>query len=157
MRSGDAIQKPLAAKVEAKLVYAAIQAGVSKDDMKQLAARLGSTKELKVLGPVERAELIRLLADRNRKPAEIEQMAAPIGMLKTIHSVPLPWLVESFDRLLRLTNEPADKSAEQADVLHATGQNAAASFEEIVDSLLLFYDGEDALSDQVENEKVGSD
>jgi hypothetical protein len=63
--------------------------------MKQLANRLGRAKELKILGPLERAELIRLLADRNRKPAEIEQMAVPIGMLKAIHGAPLPWLVES--------------------------------------------------------------
>ncbi len=138
----------LAAKVEAKLVYAAIQARVSRADVKQLAARLGRTKELKVLGPTERAELIRLLADRNRQPDEIEQMAVPIGMLKTIHSAPLPWLVESFDRLLRLTNEPASKSGELADILHATSQNAVASFKEIVDSFLLFYGGEDALPDQ---------
>lgn len=98
-----------------------------------------------MLGPIERAELIRLLADRNRKPVKIEQMAVPIGMLKTIQSAPLPWLVERFDRLVRLTNELPAKSAEVADTLHATGQNAAASFEEIVDSFVLFYSGEDAL------------
>ena len=147
----------LAAKVESKLVYAAIQAGVSKSDMKQLAARLGHAKELKGLGPVERAELIRLLADRNRKPGEIEQMAGPIGMLETIHSAPLPWLVESFDRLLRLTNEPPDKSTELADILQGTAQNAAASFKEIVDSFLLFYGGEDALPDQAEVETARGD
>jgi hypothetical protein len=37
-------------------------------------------------------------------------MAIPISMLKLIHGAPLPWLVESFDRLLRLTDEPASKS-----------------------------------------------
>jgi ABC-type transporter Mla MlaB component len=147
----------LAAKVESKLVYAAIQAGVSKGDMKELAKRLGRAKELKIMGPLERAELIRLLADRNRKLAEIESMAVPIGMLKTIHSAPLPWLVESFDRLLRLTNEPPDKSTEVADTLHGTAQNAAASFEEIVNSFLLFYGGEDAVPDQAEAETASVD
>jgi hypothetical protein len=67
----------LASRVETKLVYAGIQAGESKEEMKGLADRLAKQKELKVFGPVERAELIRLLAERNRSVPEIEEMAAP--------------------------------------------------------------------------------
>jgi hypothetical protein len=132
----------LAARVESRLVYAAIQAGESRETMKALAARLAQRKELKVLGPVERADLVQLLADRARTPGEIEEMAVPIGMLKTIHGSPLPWLVESFDRLLRLTNEPASKAAEAADIIHATAQNSVCTFKEIVDAFMTFYSDE---------------
>lgn len=48
----------LASRVETKLVYAGIQASESKETMKGLAQRLAGQKELKVLGPVQRAELI---------------------------------------------------------------------------------------------------
>jgi len=132
----------LAARVESKLVYAAIQADETPEAMKALARRLAQRKELKALSPTERAELIRLLADRARTPSEIEDIAAPVGMLRTIHSAPLPWLVESFDRLLRLTNEPASNAAEVADIIHGTAQKAVGTFKEIVDAFVTFYSGE---------------
>jgi hypothetical protein len=133
----------LAARVESKLVYAGIQADESKEAMQALAARLQLRKELKVLGPVERAELIRLLSERARSVPEIEAMAPPIGMLKAIHEVPLDWLVERFDRLLRLSGEPANQAAETADIIHATATNAAATFREIVDAFITVYSGEE--------------
>lgn len=83
-----------------------------------------------------------MLAERNRSPAEIEDMAIPIGMLKTIHDASLPWLVESFDRLLRLANEPASKSMEVSDTIQATTQNAVGTFKEVVDAFVIVYSGE---------------
>jgi hypothetical protein len=132
----------LAARVESKLTYAAIQAGVPTEAMKELAKHLGKRSQLKVLGPQQQAELIRLLAERNRSPDEIEDMAIPIGTLKAIHDASLPWLVESFDRLLRLANEPASKSMEIADTIQGTTQNAVGTFKEIVDAFVIFYSGE---------------
>ena len=132
----------LASRVETKLVYAGIQANESKETVKGLAQRLARQNELKVLGPVQRAELIRVLADRNRSVAEIEEMAVPIGMLKTIHSAPLAWLAESFDAILRGAGEPASKARETAETVHGTAVNAAATFKEIVDALVAFYTDE---------------
>jgi hypothetical protein len=139
----------LASRVEAKLVYASIQTGESKDAMTKLAARLAKQKELKVLGPVERAELVRLLADRNRSITEIEDMAAPIGMLKTIHDAPLGWLVARFDSILRGAGEPASKASETAEVIHGTAVNAATSFKEIMDAFSTFYTGDPPPSEDV--------
>lgn len=132
----------LAARVESKLVYAGIQTGNSKEEMQALAKRLGARPELKPLGPVERAELIRLLAERNRSIAEIELMAAPIAQLKAIHDVELAWLVDRFDQILRLAGEPVDKADEVAATIHATATNAAATFRDIVDALVTFYGGD---------------
>lgn len=129
----------LASRVESKLVYAGIQVGESKETMTRLAKRMAGQKELKVLGPEQQAELIRALADRNRSIPEIEAMAVPIGMLKSIHNVPLGWLAESFDSILRGAGEPASKAHETAAIIHGTAVNAAASFKEIVDSLVVFY------------------
>jgi hypothetical protein len=139
----------LASRVETKLVYAGIQANESKEAMQELAGRLAKQKELKVLGPVERAELVRLLADRNRNIVEIEDMAAPIGMLKTIHEAPLDWLVERFDGILRGADEPASKANETASIIHNTAVNAAASFKEIMDGFSTFYTGEPPPSEDV--------
>jgi hypothetical protein len=138
----------LASRVETKLVYAGIQADESKETMKQLANRLAKQKELKVLGPVQRAELVRLLADRNRTIVEIEDMAAPIGMLKTIHDAPLDWLTERFDSILRGAGEPASKASETASIIHGTAVNAAASFKEIVDAFSTFYTGDPPPSEE---------
>jgi hypothetical protein len=46
--------------------------------------------------------------------------------------VHLPWLVESFDRLLRFNDEPASESSEVADILQSTSQSAVATVKEIV-------------------------
>jgi hypothetical protein len=132
----------LAMRVESKVVYAGIQLGEPKDRMKALADRLGSRKELKVLGATERAELIRLLAERDRTVAEIEDMAVPVAMLNSIHSVSMSWLVEQFDRLMRLTGEPADRAHQVADTIHSTSTHAAATFKDIVEALVAFYSGE---------------
>jgi hypothetical protein len=134
----------LAARVESNLVYAATRVGESSQTIKALAKRLGQRRELRALGPTERALLISLLADRARNPAEIEDIAVPVAMLQTIHGVALPWLVERFDRLLRLSGEPAGKAMEVADTLEATAHAAAATFTEIVDAFVTFYSGEDA-------------
>jgi hypothetical protein len=139
----------LASRVETKLVYAGIQADESKEAMKGLATRLAKQKELKVLGPVQRAELVRLLADRNRTIPEIEDMAAPIGMLKTIHDAPLGWLVARFDSILRGAGEPASKASEAASIIHGTAVNAAASFKEIVDGFSTIYTGDPPPSEDV--------
>ncbi len=48
----------------------------------------------------------------------------------------------SFDRLLRLTDEPASKAPEAAAMIHTTVQNAVGSFKEILDAFVTFYSGE---------------
>jgi hypothetical protein len=63
-------------------------------------------------------------------------------MLKTIHDVPLGWLVAGFDSILRGAGEPASKASEAAATLHGTAVNAAATFREIVDAFVTFYTGE---------------
>lgn len=129
----------LASRVETKLVYAGIQVGESKETMKALAKRLAGQEGLQAIGPEQRAELISLLADRNRSILEIEEMASPIGMLKSIHKVPLDWLAKSFDTILRGAGEPATKAEQSAEIIHGTAINAAASFTEIVDAFVTFY------------------
>jgi hypothetical protein len=138
----------LAAKVEAKLVSAAIQAQVEPEEMTELAKRLRQLPELKAVGPVERGELVRLLAERNRTPGEIEEMAVPLAMLKSIHGTAFPWLVENFDRLLRLGGEPATKAGEVADILHNTTTNSPMTFEEALNALVTVYGEEEPPAEQ---------
>ena len=128
----------LASRVEAKLVYAGIQTGNSKESIQALADRIGDLPELASVAPTERAELIRLLAERGRSIPEIEAMAGPIGKLEVIHGGDLTWLVEQFDQILRLAGEPASEAEEAAATIHSTTTNSAATFKEIVDALVTF-------------------
>jgi ABC-type transporter Mla MlaB component len=131
----------LAMGAESKLVYAGIQIDESKETMKALEHRLRGREAMRAMGPLERSELIRLLAERTRKVKEIEEMAVPIAMLKSIYSADLAWLVESFDRLLRLAHEPASKAGDLADTLHNTTCGSPSTFREIVDGFITVYDG----------------
>jgi hypothetical protein len=92
----------LAARVEERLVYASIQTDEPRKAVEALAARLGQRPGLASVGPVERADLIKLLSERARTVSEIEEMAVPIALLQVVHRPPWPWLVSRFDQLLRL-------------------------------------------------------
>jgi hypothetical protein len=126
----------LAAKKESLLVSAAIQIGSTKQEMQELHSRLyKSHRAFQQLGPIRLADLIRLIAERARRPQEIEAMALPIAMLSVTQECELPWLVEYFDRLLRLYGKAASESMAVADALTVATQNAAASFREMVEGM----------------------
>lgn len=126
----------LAMQKENLLVYAATQCGVSKQEMEDLHNRLkGSNRAFKQIGQIELARLISLLSQRARTPAEMQQMALPIAMLWIVQEGDLPWLVEHFDRLLRLYGRPASNSMQVADTLTVATQRSAATFCEIVEGM----------------------
>jgi hypothetical protein len=130
----------LAARVQSKLVYASIQSGETQDAMKALAVHLGTRPELKALGPLDRADLISLLAERGRSTAEIELMGVPIAKLMAIHDVDLKWLVERFDQILRLSGEPTENADEAAEIIHATSTKSPMTFREAVDAFVAVYE-----------------
>ena len=132
----------LALRVEETLHYAATETEESIAEMKALAKRLRQVRELKAVQPTEQAEMIKLLAERARSGKEIEEIAPAIGTLLLLHGPPLPWLVEHFDRLLRLAGEPAGKAVEVAATLSASTRNAAASFREMLEAMITVYSGE---------------
>ena len=126
----------LAAKKESLLVSAAIQIGSTKVEMEALHRRLYSShRAFRQLGPIGLANLMRLVAARARQPEEIAAMAPPIAMLSVTQECEMPWLVEHFDRLLRLYGKGATESMAVADLLTVTTQGAAASFREIVEAM----------------------
>lgn len=126
----------LAAKKESLLTSAAIQVGSTKQDMQTLHSELyASHRVFKQLGPIGLADLIRMIAERARQPDEIRAMALPIAMLSVTQECDLAWLVEHFDRLLRLYGKPAGEAMAVADMLTVATQNAAATFTEMVDGM----------------------
>lgn len=120
----------------------ATETGESIAEMKALAKRLRHVRELKAVEPTEQAEMIKPLAERSRSGREIEEIAPALGTLLLLHGPPLPWLVESFDRLLRLAGEPASKAMEAAATLSASTRHAAASFREMLEAMITVYSGE---------------
>jgi hypothetical protein len=131
----------LAMRKETLLVFAATQSGTTKDEMEAVYDRLHKSNEaFRVLGPIRLAELLSHLAQRGRGVNEIEQMARPAAMLSIVNDVPLDWMVERFDRILRLYGEPATESMRIADTLTRATQLSAATFREMVDATIAVMD-----------------
>ena len=130
----------LAARRQTKLVHASILAREPKDKMYALAERLRRRDEMRSYSPIAVADLLVLLADRNRSIAEIEAMAVPIAMLKTIHDVSLDWLVDRFDQIMRLSGE--SDPMQVADIVHNTTVNSPMTFREALDALVTVYGGD---------------
>lgn len=127
----------LAAKQEEILLYAATQCGASKEEMHTLAKRLQQRAgPFALMGPLERARLVSELAQRARTIEEIEDMALPVALLWTVHRPDLGWLVENFDRLLRLYGLEASEAMRAADTLSAGTKESAATFEDMVEAMV---------------------
>jgi len=130
----------LAARRQTKLVHASILARESKDTMYALADRLRNREEMRSYGPIAIADLLGMLADRDRSIVEIEAMAVPIAMLKTIHDVPFDWLVDRFDQIMRLSGESDPMRV--ADIVHNTTTNSPMTFREALDAFVTVYGGD---------------
>ena len=128
----------LAIKKQSILVNAAVQgADVSREDAEEIWQWMKEETSFAALPPLKRAELIKTLAIKARKPAEIRAMAIPIAQLALIFECDPLWLAPRFDQLLRLYGHDADEAPEVADTLTASTQLAAASFEEMVEAMLI--------------------
>jgi hypothetical protein len=127
----------LAAKQEELLLYAATQCDSTKEEIYALEKRLRKMRgPFRQMGPIDRATLIRALAERARSPAEIEQIAHPLALLWAVHRPDLVWLAGKFDQLLRLYGLDASESMRVADTIAAATKTSAATFEEMVDALV---------------------
>jgi hypothetical protein len=131
-----AVSVRLAMKNEETLLYAATQCDASKEEMAALSDWMKKQDgPFKLMGPLQRAALISELAQRARQPSEIREMAEPIALLWVVHRPDLPWLVEYFDRLLRLYDMDASDAMKLADVISGASKAGAATFTEIVTAM----------------------
>lgn len=131
----------LAMQQEAIVVQVAVRTGADKADVEALHKRLGRHDRLKWVGPIERARWLREIANRGRSLEEIESMAPAIGGLSAIYGKPDPaWLIERFDRLLRLYGEPASRAEEVAATVHGSVNASAATFPEMLDAMIAVVD-----------------
>jgi hypothetical protein len=110
----------LAIKKQSILVDAAVQgADVSREGAEEIWQWMKGEESFAALPPLKRAELIKALAIKARKPAEIRAMAIPIAQLALIFECDPVWLAPRFDRLLRLYGHDAGEAPEVADTLTA--------------------------------------
>lgn len=142
----------LAIKKQSILVNAAVQgADLSREDAEEIWQWMKGEKSFAALPPLKRAELIKALAIKARRPAEIRAMAIPIAQLALVFECDPVWLAPRFDQLLRLYGHDAGEAPEVADTLTASTQLAAASFEEMVEAMLIAgggpSEGADAFDD----------
>ena len=128
----------LAIKKQSILVDASVQgADVSVEEAEEIWQWMKSEKSFAVMPPLKRAELIRELAGKARSPDEIRVAAGPIAQLSVVFGCDPNWLAPRFDQLLRLYGKSADESMEVADTLTRGSQLSAASFEEMVEAMLV--------------------
>jgi hypothetical protein len=131
----------LAMQQEAILVQVAVRTGADKTDVEALHKRLGRHERLKWVGPIERARWLREIANRGRSLEDIESIAPVIGGLSAIYGNPdAAWLIERFDRLLRLYGEPASRAEEVASTVHGSVNASAATFPEMLDAMIAVAD-----------------
>jgi hypothetical protein len=132
----------LAIEQEGLFQNAASELGCSKEEVEALHERLlRSNEAFEWLGPIESMKLIQYLAQRARTLQEIEVMALPVATLFAVSQLEsLEVLVEKFDRLLRLADEPAIRAMSVADSLTAATQASTATFSEMLDATIAFYD-----------------
>jgi hypothetical protein len=127
----------LAAKKQSILVGATVaSAEMSRDDVDELWHWMNRQGAFAVLGPLERAELIRALASQARSADEIKPMAIAISQLSVIFGYGALRLAPRFDQLLRLYGKSASDSDEVADTLTASTQISAASFADMLEAMI---------------------
>jgi len=129
-----------AAQKESLLAAGAAESGIDVEELESVWEWTSHDKAFATIPPLERARLIKLLCMRARTPEEMREMSIPIAHLKVIFEPDLDSLVERFDVLLRRTGKSATEATEVADVLTRGTQSSAASFDEMLDALMTFYD-----------------
>jgi len=128
----------LAIKNQSILASAAAQsAEVTKEEAEKVWQWMKEEKSFAAIPPLKRAELIKALAVKARKPEEIRAMAVPIAQLSLIFDCDPLWLAPRFDQLLRLYGHDADEATQVAESLTASTQLAPISFEEMVEAMLI--------------------
>jgi len=128
----------LAIKNQSILISTAVQgADVTKEEAEEIWQWMKREKSFAALPPLKRAELIKALAVKARKPEEILAMAVPIAQLSLIFDCDPLWLAPRFDQLLRLYGHDADEATQAAETLTASTQLAPISFEDMVEAMLI--------------------
>lgn len=131
-----------AVQVESAMSEAAAQSGADVAELTDVHRQLVARRDLRSLGPRRLAKLMVALAKRARGPAEIREMAPPLAYLWIGQNKPdLDWLVGSFDGLARLYGKEADDAEEMADILTAATQRSAATFEDMVEAMIVAAGG----------------
>jgi hypothetical protein len=130
-----------AIRKQALLTAGAVQGrDLTVGQLEQIYDSMATEGAFATLPPLKRAELIRDLATRARSPEEIWPMARTIAQLAVLFDGDVTWIAPRFDQLLCRTGHVAAESEEVAATLLATTQQAAASFEEILEAMIAVYD-----------------
>lgn len=127
-----------ATRVQTELATAGEAAGQSTDEMRALADRVNENPKLASVPPLQRVQMIRLLAERSRSLDEIEDMVGPIAQLAVLEGVDPLWLAGRFDIQMRVWDEPSGKAEETASTLHGTTANSSMTLADLLDALDAF-------------------
>jgi hypothetical protein len=120
---------------EQALEKAGTALGEPLERMKALADRLDQGQGLiSAIGPIDRAQLIRVLAERSRSVAEIELMAGEIGRLAVLEGVDVRWLADRFDAVLSAWGSSAEQSNATASELHLFACNTTVALADVIDA-----------------------
>jgi hypothetical protein len=132
----------LAVRKEAILVDASVQsADMSVEEADEIWGWMSKEKAFAVIRPLQRGELIRVLAEQARSAQEIRPMSVAVAQLSVIFDHDVLWLAPHFDQLLRLYDKSASDSEEVADLLVTSTKRSAASFEDMLIAMIVAAGG----------------
>jgi hypothetical protein len=128
----------LAAKKQSILVDASVQStDMSVQEADEIWDWMSKQKAFAVMRPLERGELIRALAEQARSPSEIRPMAVAVAQLSGVFDHDAIGLAPRFDQVLRLYGKSASDSEEVADTFTNATKGSAASFEEMLEAMIV--------------------
>jgi hypothetical protein len=132
----------LAAKKQSILVDASVQSKeMDVEEANEIWEWMRKQKAFAVMPPLERGELIRVLAAHARSPEEIRPMAVAIAQLAVIFDCDAIWLAPHFDQVLRLYGKAASDSEEVADTFTTSTKRSAATFEDMLAATIVAAGG----------------
>lgn len=132
----------LAVKKQAILVDASVQsADMSVEEADEIWEWMRREGAFAVIRPLQRGELIRVLAEQARSQQEIRPMAVAVAQLSVIFDHDVLWLAPRFDQLLRLYDKSASDSEEVADLFVTSTKRSAASFEDMLIAMIVAAGG----------------
>ena len=146
----------LAAKKQSILVDASVQsADMGVEEAEELWDWMRKQKAFAAMPPLERGELIRVLAEQARSAEEIRPMAIAVAQLSVIFDYDAIELAPRFDQLLRLYGKNASDSEEVADTITTATKQSAASFEDMLVGMIVAGGGSVDPSDPMQQLHAG--
>lgn len=125
---------------ESILVDIALHCNIKNEEARAITEEIySSSKAGRAIGLVNASKTIQKLANRNRTIEEIKQMTPHILMFSVAHRIDVVKAADDIDAILRRFGYAASETQRVVDVLTAVELKSAATVEELIESIKIFF------------------